>query len=382
MPIVKKPSGHFQAKILSPDKTFSITKTFPTRAQAVEQLARWKREKREGKLKAQEPKSPYLDEFFNEWYADISSEKAVQYQSGWQRFQFQQYRDYVQPVLGRTRLNAITPQMVKRVLNRVASLNKAPGTQRHVFVLVRKMFGDAIENFQYLTFNPAIRKFKPEVPIKEAKRLNLEQIKKLLLHVEDKKYGLAIWLQLYVGLRCGELQALRWEDIDLEEGRLHIRRTFVRKMNLFRDYPKGRKQHSHTIPQELCDRLATAKAGAKAELVCPSPVDPKLVLPQNWYCHALKKYCEALEIPVIGTHGLRHSTSEIYMSHGASRDDLRQLFAHSSLSVTDRYIRDRASNLEKVSNVIRLFKSETEPESKTYPKSVPDEKQEVEGISK
>ena len=40
---------------------------------------------------------------------------------------------------------------------------------------------------------------------------------------------------------------------------------------------------------------------------------------------------------------------------GADREDLRQLFAHSSLNVTDRYIRDRWSNLEKVTKVIRLF---------------------------
>ena len=79
-----------------------------------------------------------------------------------------------------------------------------------------------------------------------------------------------------------------------------------------------------------------------------------MVIPQRWYCIALRKYCRQLGIPEIGTHGLRHSTSEIYLSHGASRDDLRQLFAHSSLKVTDRYVRDKASNLEKVSNVILL----------------------------
>ena len=62
------------------------------------------------------------------------------------------------------------------------------------------------------------------------------------------------------------------------------------------------------------------------------------------------------------------------MSHRASRDDLRQLFAHSSPTVTDRYIRDRASNLERVGNVIRLF--ESEPETETNQKNEPSEKTE------
>jgi integrase len=129
----------------------------------------------------------------------------------------------------------------------MAQDGKSPQTQAHVFALMRKMFGDAVENYQYLTFNPAIRKLKPSLVVKEARRLNMEQIKKLLLHVEGKKYGLAIWLQLYLGLRCGELQALKWEDVDLVDQRVHIRRTYVRKTGMFRDYPKGKKQHSHHI---------------------------------------------------------------------------------------------------------------------------------------
>jgi len=53
---------------------------------------------------------------------------------------------------------------------------------------------------------------------------------------------------------------------------------------------------------------------------------------------------------------LRHSTSELYLSHGASRDDLRELFAHSTLSVTDRYVHRSKGNLDKVAEVINLFK--------------------------
>lgn len=218
--------------------------------------------------------------------------------------------------------------MVKRVINRVGQLGRSRTTQRHVFVLTRRLFGDAIEIYQHLTFNPALRKFNPDIPVYEAKRLNLDQIKSLLLHVEGKNYGFAICLQLYLGLRCGELQALTWEDVDLEDRRISIRRTFVKHVRRIRDYPKGRKQHSHSIPLELWERLVSARRTARSEFVVPS------------------------------TEGLRHSTSEIYLQAGASRDDLRELFAHSSLVVTDRYIRGKVSNLERVSNVIQLFPRE------------------------
>ena len=337
MPIVKLNSGSFQAKILGPDGR-TVSRSFLTRREATQQLAVWKSEKRENRLQTKK-KLPTVDEYFLRWFRDISEETREQDQSGWRKTQLQIYRDYIQPVLGNISLEDVKPEMVKRIINRAGQLGRSPTTQRHVFIVVRRLFGDAIEIYQYLTFNPALRKFNPDIAIFEAKRLNLDQIKKLLLHVEGKKYGLAIWLQLYLGLRFGELQGLKWEDVDLEDRRVVIRRTYVKHVGRIREYPKGRKQHSHSLPEELWERLVEVRKVAVGDFVVHSPEGPNYLLPHRWYLRALKQYCEELSITVVGTHGLRHSTSEIYLQAGASRDDLRQLFAHSSLTVTDRYIK-------------------------------------------
>lgn len=73
------------------------------------------------------------------------------------------------------------------------------------------------------------------------------------------------------------------------------------------------------------------------------------------YRKVLRQYCQEAKVTVIATHGLRHSTSELYQTYGASRDDLRQLFAHSSVSTTERYIHRKSDSLEKVAKVIQLF---------------------------
>ncbi len=356
MAVIKLKSGSFQAKIVGPDGR-TVSKTFLNRRDASQQLAQWKIEKRQNRL-IPNVKLPTLDEYFVRWFGDISQETRDEDQSGWRKVQLQIYRDYIRPVLGAVSLDEIKPEMVKRAINRVGQLGRSPTTQRHVFVLLRRLLGDAIEIYQYLTFNPALRKFNPDIAVYEAKRLSLNQIKSLLLHVEGKKYGLAIWIQLYLGLRCGELQALKWEDVDLEGHRIVIRRTFVKHVGHIRNYPKGRKHHSHSIPFELWERLVVARPLAKGEFVAPSPEGSQYLLPHRWYLKALKGYCKALGITVVGTHGLRHSTSVIYMKAGASRDDMRELFAHSSLTVTDRYVGGESSNLERVSNVIQLFPKE------------------------
>jgi len=358
MAISKRANGHYQARVMGPDGRVRA-QTFPTKKEALLQERVWKQQKWDGVLGSSADRYLTLNEFFEEWHKDVTEESPVHLQSGWRKAQKQLYDAYVRPQIGGLRLKEIRPPHVKRVLNEMAKLGKSEQTRVHVFGILRKMFGDAMEIYQYATFNPALKKLKPSIPVIEAKHLNLEQAKSLLAHANGKRYGLAIWIQLYLGLRAGELQALRWEDVDLEMGRITIRRTYIRKTEVFREYPKGRKQHSHNLPPELWERLLVGKGKPKSELVVISPFGN--VIPYLWYLRAVKEYCEKLEIPVVGTHGLRHSTSELYMSHGATRDDLRALFAHSSLKVTERYLHGKDTNLEKVTNVIQLFKKESDP---------------------
>ncbi len=359
MSIIKR-SNSYQVRLEGIDGRI-LSKTFKTKIEAREQETLWKREKQEGALGTYAERHLTLKEFFEEWFKNVVEETPEHMRTGWRKAQKQLFDDYVSPLIGAHKLRELRPHHVQQVLIQMAKLGKSDQTRVHAFGLLRKMFNDAIEIYQYVTFNPALNKFKPKIVVRETTHLNLEQTKTLLTHVDGKKYGLAIWIQLYMGLRVGELQALRWEDVDLEEGRITIRRTFVRKVKAFRDYPKGRKQHSHNLPPELWEKLLSARPNSHWDLVVTSPKGN--LIPYLWYLRALKRYCTELNIPKIRTHGLRHSTSELYISHGASRDDLRALFAHSSLKVTERYLHGKDTNLAKVSNLIQLFPVSTDPKS-------------------
>jgi len=75
----------------------------------------------------------------------------------------------------------------------------------------------------------------------------------------------------------------------------------------------------------------------------------KTGLRESW----ISDLCKKLGITIIGTHGLRHSTPALYISHGATRDDVRKLLGHSTLAVTDRYIHG-GSNLDNVAQKLTL----------------------------
>jgi len=80
-----------------------------------------------------------------------------------------------------------------------------------------------------------------------------------------------------------------------------------------------------------------------------------LRLDYSKYRRVLRQYCEEAGVRIIASHGLRHSSSEIWMDAGASRDDIRILFAHQDGKTTDLYVHDRGNRLTKVADGLKLF---------------------------
>ncbi len=348
MAINQLPSGRYQVKLQRVDRTWT-THTFDTKREAQGYEAQLKKLKREGSQIGIANRVS-LDEFFAQWFAWIKTSGTP----SWRRQQERLYQKHIQPFFGHRKLSEVRTQAIAEVLGAMVDGGYSESVRQHVFTLLRKIFGDASNVFDTTIRNPVKRELRPKLSVKEAKYLNVNEVRNLLLHVQGKPYELAIGLGLYLGLRVGEAQALRWQDVDFEQGIVHIRRTYSKHENAFRDYPKGKRQHSKKIPFELLALLKqAAEVSGGTELVV---VPPRWSMLDYWaYRKALRRYCTEAGITVISTHGLRHSASELYMSHGATRDDLRLLFAHTSSSTTDRYIHDKGTRLEEVAKIIQLF---------------------------
>ncbi len=355
MAIQKLPSGNYQVKVRGTDGKW-VTKTFTAATEAKAHENRLQLEKHEGGTVTNTNIHITVEQFSEDWFHTVELSASP----GWRHCQRQFYRDYINPILGNKKMKTVTPVHASKVLRKMAALGKSEQSQLHVFNLMRKMFRDAIELYQLLTHNPVLRNLKPRVPRKDAKHLNVEQLTALLDHVRDKEPGLAIWLQAYLGLRVSEVIALKWSDLDLERGLAMIQRSYsrkdswVRKEKVFKDRPKGGKQHTLIIPLELLERVRQAETVRSSEYVAATSFNDES-LSYEYYLECLKGYCRALKIPEIGTHGLRHSTSELYLHYGATKDDLRTLFAHSSGAMTDRYIHRPLGNLERLARVVKLF---------------------------
>ena len=105
-----------------------------------------------------------------------------------------------------------------------------------IYRLINKTFKIAVSD-RLIAFNPmeneSISKSTSDKPNKSIEALTLEEHKKLLesLEKQEHKYKYIILLQLYTGMRIGEILALSIKDIDYKNNIITISRTLTRDEN-------------------------------------------------------------------------------------------------------------------------------------------------------
>lgn len=136
----------------------------------------------------------------------------------------------------------------------------------------------------------------------------------------------AVFLMLFAGLRISEVAALRWADVDLEDGALMVR--------------NGKGGKDRIVP--LHGRLA-----AELECVPEEERDPDHAVAghESGEClthksmgHVFERWLPARGID-ISSHQLRHSFATQLLRNGADIRVIQDLLGHESLETTQRYLR-------------------------------------------
>lgn len=179
------------------------------------------------------------------------------------------YRTYLNahlyPAFGNVPLNSITTKDIQKMLNEKS--DKAGKTLRDIMVLFRSILESAKKD-KLIDDNPAddSRLKIPSSKKTERRALEVWEVKDIIDNIDllprndDRQF---IALLIFTGMRRGEILGLRWEDIDLENNVICVRRNVT--------YPGGRnrpnvgtpktKSGERTVPifQKLLDYLLPLK---------------------------------------------------------------------------------------------------------------------------
>lgn len=136
-------------------------------------------------------------------------------------------RTHLVPMLGGHRLDRLETEHVEAMFAAMTRAGKAPGTVQHVKRTLRAALNEALARGR-IGRNPVQRASGPRVNEYEIEPLSTEEAKTVLAAAADQPNGAAFVLALSLGLRRGELLALHWEDVDLDQWLMTIKRSMGR----------------------------------------------------------------------------------------------------------------------------------------------------------
>lgn len=211
---------------------------FPTKRAAQEELDRLRVAAREGTFV--EPSKTTVADYLESWLearavAGLAPSTIASYR--WL------LRTHVVATLGGVRLQALQPAHLDRLYARLLDKGLSPRTVRYAHTVVRKALADAqrkglvIRNVADLADPPSAKAARaPEMSF-----WTPEELAGWLTAVADDELA-SLWrLAALSGMRRGEVCALRWADLDLETGRITVRRQLgvVDGKLVFSERPKS-----------------------------------------------------------------------------------------------------------------------------------------------
>jgi len=178
--------------------------------------------------------------------------------------------------------------------------------------------------------------------------LTEDQARTLLQAVGGDRLEALIVVALATGMRKGELQALRWQDIDLNAGIAHVTRT-LKITPEWRRFGRAKTKYSRrtialpTVAREALEAHLMRQREERA-LLGDGWQDHDLVycnengerLPTSrldavgWYGRLLKRAGR----PPIRFHDLRHTAATLLLARGVNVKVVSELLGHSSVAAT------------------------------------------------
>ena len=253
--------------------------------------------------------------------------------------------------LGHVRLNDLRPVMIQRLYAEL-SLNGGRGGKPlsaksvvNVHLCLGKALADA-ERLGMLAINPVRRVRPPRWQSPEMRVWSADQTRAFLDASQTHRLHAAFVLLATTGMRRGEVVGLRWDDIDLQGARLHVRQSVTTAENrIVMDAPKTRRSRRSIAldddsvtalrahrRRQAEERLAAGELWQDRDLVFPDQLGA--LLHPDAVSRTFAAVVRQAGLSRIRLHDLRHGWASLALEAGIHPKVVSERLGHSTVGIT------------------------------------------------
>jgi len=285
-----------------------------------------------------------LGTFLNRWLEDVARPRL-------RPRTFQSYEGIIRvrvlPRLGKVRLSKLTAQQIQGLYTfllteRSLSERSVQYTHRVLHTALKQAV-----RWNLIARNPVDGAEAPRPRRPELHTLSPDEVRQLLAFVEGTPRFALYALAVTTGLRRGELLGLRWDDIDLDRGRVTVRRTLQQvagkgQVPLEPKTPRSRRtvalsmltvealRHHQEIQAEASRQAGSAwqDTGAVFATSIGTPFEGGVV------SRTFQSDLSAAGLPRVRFHDLRHTCATLLLEGDTNPKVVQEMLGHSTIVLT------------------------------------------------
>lgn len=256
---------------------------------------------------------------------------------------------YVLPYFEGVDADKVNNVLLQKWKTSISELGLAIKTRRNIYSEFRTMMNYGVK-MERISKNPLqnVGNFKDPYSTFGNETLHYytpDEFKKYIACARENASTLTDWgfyvffcIAFYTGLRKGEINALKWTDIDGDI--LHVRRSIAQKLKGGdRETPPKNKSSYRTLqmPKPLIDILAEHRRRQENVeyftedfRVCGGPC----CLRDTSIANKNKQFAEAAGLPCIRIHDFRHSHASLLANEGINIQEIARRLGHSKIEIT------------------------------------------------
>lgn len=259
-------------------------------------------------------------------------------------------RIHVIPQIGKVALRKLTPTDVQSVVDRMIAGGLSARSTEQAYRVLSAALRQAVR-WQLIATNPAAAVQPPRVHRPDLVTPDPDALRRLMAIAKGNTvFYVPTVLAATTGMRRGEVLAMRWGDLDLDERVVRVSRSLQRiGGDLQSVEPKtARGRRTVALPGFTVDvlrnhrreqserRLLLGEAWSDHGLVCErgdgAPLDP------DAFSHAVQRLGGKIGLPHLRLHDLRHGYASALLSRGVHPKIASEALGHASVAFTlDRY---------------------------------------------